>query len=151
MGEEGREGGREGGKENKKEELAFSSCFFSKVSEQCEEDIASDKEEGEEGEVYGITTVINLTRHSVSVFSVYMIACIQFYGRLPILLSMIPKFISHMYLAHHNLYPHAAEPRLCEASCGLSAVTVQHLLCLTAPSALAAAPGQWQARRTFGQ
>ena len=67
-GREGMEGGREGGRDR----WPSSSCFFSKVSEQCEDDTASDEEEeGEEGEVYGITTVINLTQHSVSIFSVY--------------------------------------------------------------------------------
>ena len=78
----GMEGGREGKGKKGKAKLTSSSCFFSKVSEQCEDDTASDEEEeGEEGEVYGITTVINLTHHSVSVFSVYTIACIQFHGQ----------------------------------------------------------------------
>ena len=107
--EEGREGGREGGRKGGREEgreggeggrdrWPSSSCFFSKVSEQCEDDTASDEEEeGEEGEVYGITTVINLTQHSVSIFSVHTIAYIQFHGWPSILLSVIIIIHSHMF------------------------------------------------------
>ena len=98
-GREGREGGRDGGREEGREgQTEDSSCFFSKVSEQCEDDTASDEEEeGEEGEVYGITTVINLTQHSVSIFSVHTIAYIQFHGWPSILLSVIIIIHSHMF------------------------------------------------------